>query len=73
MEVLERDDAGRVYRVQVVSVELGVERWLMRPWDSFDTDGSVASMTPHSAFVDPATPKDAPRRESIELRAIVLY
>jgi len=36
-------------------------------------DGSVALCTPHSAFVDPTTPPDAKRRESIELRALVFY
>ncbi|GJJ11642.1 hypothetical protein Clacol_005878 [Clathrus columnatus] len=35
-------------------------------------DGKTAIFTPHSAFVDPTTPKDAPLRESIELRALVL-
>ncbi|VDB84626.1 unnamed protein product [Peniophora sp. CBMAI 1063] len=36
-------------------------------------DGSVAVFTPHTAFVDPTTPADAARRESIELRALVFY
>ncbi|KAJ7698866.1 hypothetical protein B0H16DRAFT_790089 [Mycena metata] len=36
-------------------------------------DGSVALFTPHTAFEDPATPKGAPLRESIELRALVFY
>jgi hypothetical protein len=35
-------------------------------------DGSVAVLTPHTAFIDPTTPKDASYRESIELRALVL-
>ena len=37
------------------------------------TDNGVARLTPHTAFVDPTTPKDAPLRQSIELRALVLY
>ena len=41
-------------------------------FDSVD-DGSVARLTPHTAFVDPSTPPDAPLRESIELRALVFY
>lgn len=36
-------------------------------------DGKTAILTPHTAFVDPTTPKDAPLRESIELRALVFY
>ncbi|EIW55666.1 uncharacterized protein TRAVEDRAFT_171478 [Trametes versicolor FP-101664 SS1] len=41
----------------------------------FDTkdDGETATFTPHTAFQDPTTPKDAPLRESIELRLLVFY
>lgn len=31
----------------------------------------LARCTPHTAFVDPATPKDAPGRQSIEVRCLV--
>jgi len=46
----------------------------LMPSLSFDSkmDGSVAILTPHTAFTDPTTPEDAPHRESIELRALVL-
>jgi hypothetical protein len=37
-----------------------------------DSDESVASLVPHSAFNDPRTPPEAPGRESIEFRALVL-
>ena len=42
---------------------------------SFDSVqyGCVAVFTPHIGFEDPTTPKDAPFRESIELRALVFY
>jgi len=42
---------------------------------SFDSvqDGSVAAFTPHTGFEDPTTPPNAPKRESIELRALVFY
>lgn len=33
----------------------------------------VAAYTPHTAFVDPNTPKDAPGRQSIEVRCLVFY
>ncbi|KAI0454015.1 methyltransferase [Xylaria acuta] len=33
----------------------------------------LAVRTPHTAFEDPATPKDAKPRESIEVRALVFY
>ncbi|KZV61497.1 hypothetical protein PENSPDRAFT_293360 [Peniophora sp. CONT] len=45
---------------------------LFKCFDSVQ-DGSVAVFTPHSAFVDPTIPPDAPKRESIELRALVFY
>ena len=32
-----------------------------------------ARFTPHSAFVDPTTPPDAPLRESIEVRTLVFH
>lgn len=33
----------------------------------------LAGMTPHTAFVDPATPADAKGRQSIEVRCLVFY
>ncbi|EIM83876.1 uncharacterized protein STEHIDRAFT_82768 [Stereum hirsutum FP-91666 SS1] len=45
---------------------------LIKCFDS-QQDGSVAILTPHTAFEDPTTPPDAPLRESIELRALVFY
>lgn len=39
-----------------------------------DTSAAVpARFTPHSAFIDPTTPADAPPRESIEVRALVFH
>jgi len=45
---------------------------LIKCFDSVQ-DGSVAVLTPHTAFKDPSTPEDAPLRESIELRTLVFY
>jgi len=45
---------------------------LIKCFDSIQ-DGSVAVLTPHSSFVDPTTPPDAPPRESIEVRTLVFY
>jgi hypothetical protein len=51
---------------------LGVgEALIFRCYDSA-TDGR-ARFTPHAAFIDPTAPPDAPPRESLELRALVLY
>ena len=32
-----------------------------------------ARFAPHSAFIDPTTPADAPPRESIEVRTLVFH
>ncbi|KAH9036102.1 hypothetical protein EDB84DRAFT_1484021 [Lactarius hengduanensis] len=45
---------------------------LIKCFDSIQ-DGSVAVLTPHTAFEDPTTPPSAEKRESIELRALVFY
>lgn len=46
------------------------EALLLKCYDSA-TDGR-ARFAPHSAFVDPTAPSDAPLRESIEIRTLVL-
>lgn len=38
-----------------------------------DSRQDVARLSAHTAFDDPATPKDAPPRRSIELRALVFF
>ncbi|KAI0764325.1 hypothetical protein BD413DRAFT_482736 [Trametes elegans] len=37
----------------------------------YDSETDRARLTPHSAFEDPTSPKDAPNRHSIEIRALV--
>ena len=37
----------------------------------FDSEEDKARLTPHSAFVDTTDPKDAPPRQSIEVRTLV--
>lgn len=39
----------------------------------FDSDGERARFTAHSAFDDPASPADAPARESIEVRTLAFF
>jgi hypothetical protein len=46
------------------------ERLLLKCFDSDETFGANGRV-PHTAFEDPRTPKDAPGRESIEVRALV--
>ncbi|KAF2220164.1 hypothetical protein BDZ85DRAFT_204488 [Elsinoe ampelina] len=38
-----------------------------------DKAKGIAHCTPHTAFVDPDTPEDAPGRQSIEVRCLVFY
>jgi hypothetical protein len=45
---------------------------LLKCYDSRD-DGAVARFAPHTAFIDPTAPADAPPRESIELRTFVIF
>lgn len=37
----------------------------------YDSEEDRARLTPHTSFVDTTSPKDAPLRESIEVRALV--
>lgn len=37
----------------------------------YDSEVNRARLTPHSAFLDATSPKEAPHRESIEVRALV--
>jgi len=39
----------------------------------YDSDRSRARFTPHTAFVDPSSRKDAPPRQSIEVRTIAFF
>ncbi len=48
------------------------EALIFKQYDS-QVDGSVARFTPHAAFDHPHTPVDAPLRESIEIRCLVIY
>lgn len=52
--------------------EMDVDEVLLLKCFDSKTDGR-ARFAPHSAFVDPTTPKDALPRESIELRTLVFH
>ena len=53
------------------------EVMLIKCFDSYsEVNGGnkgVAAYSPHTAFIDPQTPEDAPGRQSIEVRALVFY
>ena len=75
-----RDRRGETYNV----VHNPAQRWFYAPemrtdevlllkcFDSRD-DGAVARFAPHTAFIDPTAPQDAPPRESIELRSYLIF
>ncbi|MBV8440346.1 MAG: methyltransferase [Hyphomicrobiales bacterium] len=75
-----RDRRGEIYNV---AYNPG-QRWFYAPemrtdevlllkcFDSRD-DGAVARFAPHTAFIDPTAPANAPPRESIELRAYLIF
>ena len=53
---------------------------LLKQWDSDGdfgkgnaVDSALSTMTIHSAFLDPTSPIDAPPRESIEVRCVVIW
>lgn len=52
--------------------EMTADQALLLKCYDLATDGR-ARFAPHTAFVDPTTPKDAPPRESIELRTLVFH
>lgn len=58
-------------RVSLQSVSFNSPRLLM--WAGFWLIALYVIVCPHSAFVDPAAPEDAPLRESVEARCLVFY
>jgi len=64
---LAHDPAQRWYYAPLMTPD---EILLIKGWDS-QTDGR-ARFTPHAAFDLPDTPADAPPRESIEVRTLVV-
>jgi hypothetical protein len=75
-DILFRDRRGEIYFVAYNSAH----RWFyapeMRPDEALlfkCDDGVVARFAPHTAFLDPTAPEDAPPRESIELRTYLIF
>lgn len=46
---------------------------MLRTYDSARAGSGEPFWTPHSAFVDPTVPADAPRRESVEMRTLCVW
>ena len=77
-DLVYRDRVGETYALGFNSAQ----RWYYFPRlapdeailiKGYDSDQGVARFTAHSAFEDPDSPPDAPERESIEVRALVIY
>jgi hypothetical protein len=79
-DLLYRDRCGETYNVTYspqhrwfyVPAMRSDEVLLLKCFDSLD-DGEVARFAPHTAFIDPTTPADAPPRESLELRTYLFF
>jgi hypothetical protein len=76
-DLLYRDRVGETYALQFNPPALvpfprlaPAEAILIKGYDSAE---GVARFTAHSAFEDPGSRSDAPERESIEARALVIY
>ena len=73
-----RDRTGEVYSLTFSDAH----RWYYYPrmqadevllLKCFDSDAGCARFTAHTAFDDPTTGEDAPRRESIEVRTLAFF
>jgi hypothetical protein len=77
-DLVYRDRIGETYAVQ----HNAAHQWHYFPnlspneailLKGYDSDERVTRFTAHAAFDDPNSPPDAPERESIEIRALVIY
>lgn len=77
-DLVYRDKVGETFSVKANPAH----RWYyypqLRPYEALllkihDSRQDVARLSAHTAFDDPTTPKDAPPRRSIELRALVFF
>jgi hypothetical protein len=79
MELKYRERTGEIYVMRwspkhrwVYFPKMEAEQaLLLKTYDS-ETDGRARFMG-HSAFEDPTTPRDAPKRESIEVRTMAFF
>jgi hypothetical protein len=77
-DLVYRDRTGETYALR----HNPAQRWYYFPHmapseailiKSYESDPGVARFSPHSAFDDPTSRHDAPERESIETRSLVIY
>lgn len=77
-DLVYRDRTGETYALR----HNPAQRWYFFPRlspseailiKSYESDPRAARFSPHSAFDDPTTPPDAPERESVETRSLIIY
>ena len=73
-----RDRTGEVYSMAFNERHRWFYYSAMRPDEAlllkcYDSDPTLAQFTAHSAFDDPSSAPDAPSRESIEVRAYLMF
>jgi hypothetical protein len=78
VDLVYRDRVGETYALQHDPGQLWSYFPKLAPDEAilikgYDSRPDVARFTAHAAFEDPASPTDAPERESIETRALVFY
>ncbi len=77
-DLVYRDRVGETYALMFSPSQLWYHFPRLAPDEAilikgYDSAENVARFTAHSAFDDPSTRPDAPERESIEVRALVIY
>jgi hypothetical protein len=77
-DLIYRDRVGETYALGFSAGQSWHYFPLLTPHEAiqikgYDSAGGVARFTAHSAFDDPQSSADAPERESIEVRALVIY
>ena len=77
-DLVYRDRVGETYALRHNPAQLWYYFPNMAPSEailikSYESDPRVASFSPHSAFDDPNSLPDAPERESIETRSLIIY
>ena len=77
-DLVYRDRTGETYAIRHNPAQAWYYFPLLTPDEailikSYESDLAAARFAPHGAFEDPTTRPDAPERESIEVRALVIY
>jgi hypothetical protein len=77
-DLVYRDRIGETYALRHNSAQLWYYFPRLAPDEAilikgYESDPQAARCAPHAAFDDPTSPPDAPERESIETRSLIIY